>query len=245
MSDSYDTGWYGKLPANGDFVTRRLPPSFIEPWDAWLNEMLSGSRERLGVHWRDAFLTAPAWRFVLAPGIVSAPAWAGLIVPSVDSVGRYFPLTVASPLPSRGPDAGIDPVVTLVRAQQWYAEIEPVVTVALSPQAEIGTFDAQLANRPFPAALVAHLAEDTEETIPPRGRGQRSLWIPLGPEFQGEAGLRGLAKPLAGPYSAWLAEESEIFGRRLMLCEKLPAAEQFCAMLTGEWHARGVERRSA
>ena len=40
MSDSYDTGWYGKLPASGDFATRRLPPSFIEPWDAWLNAML-------------------------------------------------------------------------------------------------------------------------------------------------------------------------------------------------------------
>ena len=34
MSESFETGWYGKLPASGDFVTRRLPPSFIEPWDA-------------------------------------------------------------------------------------------------------------------------------------------------------------------------------------------------------------------
>ena len=62
MSESYETGWYGKLPAHGDFVTRRLPPSFIEPWDAWLNKMLLGSRQRLGAGWRDAFLSAPAWR---------------------------------------------------------------------------------------------------------------------------------------------------------------------------------------
>ena len=240
MSDSHETGWYGKLPTNGDFVTRRLPAAFIEPWDAWLNAMITGSREHLGSRWRETFLSAPAWRFVLAPGVIGLQGWAGLIVPSVDPVGRYFPLTVASGLPARS----IDPVATLVRAHNWYAEVEPVVSVALSPQAEIGTFDAQLANRRFPGELVATL-EETEETIPPRARGQRALWIPLGPEFQGEAGLRGLAKPLAAPYSAWLAEASQIFGRSLMLCEKLPQVEQFCAMLNGEWHPRPGERRSA
>ena len=118
------------------------------------------------------------------------------------------------------------------------------MNVALSPDAELGTFDAQLANRRFPGELVATL-EETEETIPPRSRAQRALWIPLGPEFQGEAGFRGLAKPLAAPCSAWLAEESDIFGRSLMLCEKLPAVEQFCAMLNGEWHGRPAERRIA
>lgn len=241
MSESFETGWYGKLPASGDFVTRRLPPSFIEPWDAWLNSMLSGSRERMGDAWRAAFLSAPAWRFVLAPGVIGQQGWAGLIAPSVDSVGRYFPLTVASALPA----ASFDPVTTVVRAHNWYAEVEPVAFAALSPEAETETFDAQLANRRFPGELIAPPEASSDETIPPRSRRRRALWIPLGPEFQGEAGLRGLAKPLAEPYSAWLAEESEIFGRSLMLCEKLPAVEQFCAMLDGEWTAHQGERRSA
>lgn len=241
MSESYETGWYGKLPASGDFVTRRLPAAFIERWDAWLNTMLTGSRERFGAGWRDAFLSAPAWRFVLAPGVIGVQGWAGLVVPSVDSVGRYFPLTVAAQLPARG----IDPVATLVRAHRWYEEIEPVVGIALTPEAEIGTFDAQLANRRFPEEFLATI-EETDETIPPRSRGQRALWIPLGPEFQGEAGFRGLAGPLVAPISAWIAEASEIFGRSLMLCEKLPGVDQFCAMLNGEWTpGRGAERRSA
>jgi len=240
MSESFETGWYGKLPGSGDFVTRRLPPTFIEPWDAWLNRMLAGSREQLGAAWRDAFLSAPAWRFVLAPGVLGAQGWAGLLVPSVDSVGRYFPMTIASALPSKG----LDPVTTVARAHHWYAEVEPVAHAALSPEAEMETFDAQLSNRRFPAELLA-LSESSEQTIPPRGRAQRALWIPLGPEFQGEAGLSGLAKPLADPYSAWLAEESEIFGRSLMLCERLPAVEQFCAMLDGAWNRRAGERRSA
>jgi type VI secretion system protein ImpM len=239
--NSFQTGWYGKLPASGDFVTRRLPPAFIEPWDRWLNAVLAGSREKLGAGWRDAFLSAPAWRFVLAPGVLGPEAWVGVILPSVDSVGRYFPLTVASALPSRS----MDPVATVVRAHRWYEEVEPVVQFALTPDAEIETFDAQLSNRSFPEDLLALVEERTDETLPPRGRGQRALWIPLGPEFEGEAGLRGLARPLAGPVSAWLAEESEIFGRSLMLCERLPGVDQFCAMLNGEWAPHSHERRTA
>jgi len=240
VSESFETGWFGKLPSSGDFVTRRVHPSFIERWDAWLNAMLAGSRERLGAGWRETFLSAPAWRFVLAPGVIGADGWAGVIMPSVDSVGRYFPLTVVSQLPVKGMDA----VTTLFRAHNWYAEVEPVTAVALAPDAEIETFDAQLSNRRFPRELIAVL-DESEETIPPRSRSPRALWIPLGEEFEGEAGVRGLAKPLAGPYSAWLAEESEIFGRSLMLCEKLPAVEQYCAMLNGEWHKAPHERRSA
>ncbi|TIS08300.1 MAG: DUF2094 domain-containing protein, partial [Mesorhizobium sp.] len=27
------TGFYGKMPATGDFVTRRLPGDFVRVWD--------------------------------------------------------------------------------------------------------------------------------------------------------------------------------------------------------------------
>lgn len=29
-------GFYGKMPATGDFVTRRLPGDFVRVWDRWL-----------------------------------------------------------------------------------------------------------------------------------------------------------------------------------------------------------------
>ena len=37
-------GWFGKIPALGDFVTRHLPPSFVQPWDEWLSAELSEAR---------------------------------------------------------------------------------------------------------------------------------------------------------------------------------------------------------
>ena len=37
-------GCFGKLRGNGDFVTRRLPACFVEPWDAMLQAGLLASR---------------------------------------------------------------------------------------------------------------------------------------------------------------------------------------------------------
>ena len=47
-------GWYGKLPALGDFASRRLPPEFVEPWDRWLAAGLAAWREH-DADWLDAF----------------------------------------------------------------------------------------------------------------------------------------------------------------------------------------------
>ena len=65
-------GWYGKLPALGDFVSRRLPPEFVRTWDTWLQEGLGTTRAALGDGWLDCYLTAPIWRFVVLPGLVGS-----------------------------------------------------------------------------------------------------------------------------------------------------------------------------
>ena len=105
------TGWYGKLPSLGDFASRRLPPAFVEPWDDWLARGLAVWREQSPDGWLDGYLASPSLRFVLMPGVLAgastedSAAWAGVLMPSVDRVGRYFPLTLASPLPMLPADA--------------------------------------------------------------------------------------------------------------------------------------------
>src|SRR5690242_5843652 len=96
--DPVVAGWYGKLPSLGDFAGRRLPSIFVEPWDGWLASGMSAWRES-DEEWLQAFLSAPASRFALGPGVPFdlSPGYAGVLVPSVDRVGRYFPLTVARP----------------------------------------------------------------------------------------------------------------------------------------------------
>jgi type VI secretion system protein ImpM len=89
-------GFYGKLPARGDFVRAGLPRDFTDPWDDWLRSVIAGSRSLMGEAWLPAFLEAPVWRFNLPPGMCGAQAAIGLMLPSVDRAGRYFPLTFAA-----------------------------------------------------------------------------------------------------------------------------------------------------
>jgi type VI secretion system protein ImpM len=75
-------GFYGKLPAAGDFVIRRLPPAFVRAWDRWCARHLV---PRLGGTW------PPGGIRFLHPGPVT-----GVVVPSTDRAFRPFPLTLAA-----------------------------------------------------------------------------------------------------------------------------------------------------
>jgi len=236
---SFSAGWYGKIPAGGDFIARRVPPSFSQAWDGWLQGAIAGSRERMAGDWRDAFLSMPAWRFVLSPALLNANAWIGIMVPSVDAVGRYFPLTVASALPS----ASLDLVATLLAARPWFQDIEAIALSAIGPGGrDSASIDAAIAGKPFLPQWLRH-SEERDDTVPMRGAKPRMLWVPLARSDRKEARARAaMAARLAEPAAAWLAEESECFGRCLLLCEALPSAEQYCAMMDGRWIEHGWSR---
>ena len=146
-------GWHGKLPALGDFATRRLDGAFVQVWDAWLATGLAALARQPG--WLDAYLASPVWRFVLLPGALPAAqgaapaalAWAGVLMPSVDRVGRYYPLTLAHPLDGLPATAGA--VDALLR---WLAALDDAAADALHGDWSIDTLDAQLARIGAPPA---------------------------------------------------------------------------------------------
>lgn len=240
VQDTFAAGWYGKIPGTGDFVARRMPTAFSESWDRWLQAAIAGSRERLGGRWRDTYLSMPIWRFVLSPGMLTPNAWAGIMVPSVDAVGRYFPLAVASALPS----ASLNIVGTLMAAESWFDEIEAIALTAIAPGADSAAIDAAISQKPFRMEWLRH-PEGRDDTVPIRGAKPQMLWAPLSPRNGQPLAQEvfDLATRLAEPTAAWLAEESELFGRCLLLCEALPPAEQYCAMMDGRWVERGWGRR--
>ena len=135
------TGFYGKLPCRGDFMQRRTPQGFVDVWDAWLQECLHESRRQLGERWLETYLTSPIWRFVLAEGICGESAYAGVMLPSVDRVGRYFPLTLISPL---------EPGSCLLEAacatgRAWFDAAEALALKALDAgDLDVQAFDAEV-----------------------------------------------------------------------------------------------------
>jgi type VI secretion system protein ImpM len=83
-------GFFGKLPASGDFVGRGLPAAFTTPWDRWLARHLV---PRLAADAPSLFFHHPG-----------PPAFAGVVLPSHDRAGRRFPLTLA--VPCQAPPTG-------------------------------------------------------------------------------------------------------------------------------------------
>ena len=92
---SVSAGFFGKIPSRGDFVRHGLPQDFVAALDGWWQQVLAGSRVRLGEGWVDAWMQAPIWRFTLAPGVCGAGAVTGVWLPSTDKAGRLFPITFA------------------------------------------------------------------------------------------------------------------------------------------------------
>jgi type VI secretion system protein ImpM len=138
------TGLYGKLPCAGDFVTRTLPAAFVMRWDDWLQRALAASRAKLGERWTDLYLQSPIWRFALQPQVCGPQAWAGVLMPSVDRAGRYFPLTLAAPVP-----AGASALLTVTAAEHWFSQLEGIALWALQPEATLAAVESQLAQQPL------------------------------------------------------------------------------------------------
>jgi type VI secretion system protein ImpM len=140
LSSHSPPGWFGKLPNLGDFASRRLPETFVHPWDDWLRLCLALARDDLGDAWLDRYLVAPVRRFWLSPGLLGG-AWAGLLMPSVDRVGRHFPLTVAAQA-APGFEASL---AAALSAPEWFARLDGVARRVLDADFTIADFEAALA----------------------------------------------------------------------------------------------------
>jgi type VI secretion system protein ImpM len=141
-------GAYGKMPALGDFFRIGLPPSFVDPWDRWLQSGLAGLRDLLGPRWEDCYMTAPIWRFTLDAGVAGPQAAQGVLMPSVDRVGRQFPLTLLRLLPGRPGAAAAD-----AAGLAAFEALEEVALDALDDSMTRDRLSVLLARVPVPAPV--------------------------------------------------------------------------------------------
>lgn len=221
-------GWFGKLPALGDFGTRRLPPAMVARCDAWLSAGLATSRQQLGAHWLDTYLTAPIWRFAWAPGLAGPAGWLGVLMPSVDRVGRYFPLLLAAP-------CGLDSLAGLApqAADAWLDRLAQIAQGSLDPATRLDDLEAALdaLPLPLPAMPVSLDAADEAGSVGVRA----AAGTPLSPLLRALA-LRQLLQPtLAQPHSLWWSGASPDGPSALHRTADLPAAADFAALLDGRW----------
>ena len=169
-------GFFGKLPARADFLTRGLSMSFTEPWHAWLVRGLQFAAEALSTRCEPAYMAAPVWRFVIPPGACGPLPAAGILMPSVDKVGRRFPLTLAVV------SASLTSPLALVAAAPWFDALEETGRDALARDPDIDVWAERL------AAVVPALPP----VVPPGG-----VHVPLA-----EAGVESAILPALAAYGA-------------------------------------------
>lgn len=99
---------FGKMPSQGDFVSRGLDLPFREGLDQWLSggmEAARGERAGSGADFEERYVGAPAWNFVDRD---PDGCWAGgALCASVDRVGRLFPLVMGAPAADADEAAGL------------------------------------------------------------------------------------------------------------------------------------------
>lgn len=159
-------GVFGKIPSRGDFLRLGLPRDFVQGWDDWLQQVVGGSRARLGERWLPAWMEAPIWHFALPAGLCGAAPVVGAWMPSVDRAGRHFPLTLAMVFPSGLPQ-DLGPV------EAWLARAEAAGLAALGEELEPAALQERLgaeatAVPPEPSAALPDLA--------PLADGQAIWW---------------------------------------------------------------------
>lgn len=213
-------GFYGKVASRGDFVSRGLPGSFVDPWDQWLASGLHASQQQLGADWLGIYLVSPLWRFALAPGVCGPDAVAGVLMPSIDKVGRYFPLTIVRCLTVEQSLAAV-----VSGADDWFEQAENLLLATLEDD---GNFES------FEAGVGALLAEPSTLNAEVSAFAGLQRFAVTSPATRGAA----LVEHACLGASLWWGRGSQRIAAGLMRCQGLPAAADFGSYLLGQ----GVER---
>lgn len=138
-------GFWGKLPARGDFVGAGLPAAAVAAFEDWSRAAIAESRAALGEAWDARWMAAPIWRFRLGPAVAGPVPLAGLWLPSVDSVGRRFPLILAADA-RHADDAWLDAVEAL-GLEAVTADLDPDSLAGRLPPAHAEAGAAPLSRR--------------------------------------------------------------------------------------------------
>ncbi len=226
------TGFYGKLPSNGDFISRNLPVTFIEPWDNWLQSSIAASHEQLGEQWLDYFLVAPVWRFIISSGNCGENAWIGVLMPSVDRVGRYFPLTIAAHI-----TASIKPIALMDECSAWFEQAEELAMKTLEENFQLEQLENSIIELSDP--LLKRITDNdilAEINKEKRFQGHFSM-DPLNsnPLSAFPAISHYFIEQMFSSYSLWWTSGSEEIKPSFLVCEGLPQSDGYASLLDGVW----------
>ena len=210
-------GFFGKVPARGDFISRRIPSSLQSDWENWLAALVVAAREALGEAWPDAWLTAPLWHFLLGSSLLAPSGAAGVLIASADRIGRLYPFTII------GAASNALSSDRLVH-NDWDRSAEALTVSALEDDFDPEALDAALVELGPPPA-VAGVARATGHW-PLAFEGD---W----PNEEADVFSDSALLPPGPDQSAWYCRGSDRVRPMHLRCTGLPGPATAAAMITG------------
>ena len=216
-------GVFGKLPARGDFITRRLGRTFLAAWDEWLQQAIVASQSALGAGWLDIYLTSPIWHFALGAGCCGPNTVIGVLIPSVDKVGRYFPLSICREIEASPELTGL-----VAHAASWYEQAEKLALSTLEAAFSIDALEA-----PIDLSLPPAASPGSPKPLAATG-------IHIGVETPADLADAIKAQgPLPPDRTLWWSTGSALVTPCCAISRAMPGADAFVAFLDGGWRMRG------
>ncbi|MDX2416794.1 MAG: type VI secretion system-associated protein TagF [Xanthomonadales bacterium] len=221
-----ELGFYGKLPTYGDFIQKRLPQDFINPWHEWLQSGMLAVREHEPENWLSYYLNCPAWCFVLGAGICGSQPVAGVTIPSVDKVGRYFNFPMASILPEE-----TEPASFASSHYQWVLDIKDLALEILDEELDqqsieeaITSNSLELSYSPGPRANFENEADQLRVVYPEDTLIKEQL-----PGLLHHMILRD-----QNIYGLWWHKGSSQVSAQTVICANMPSTTSYLGLMMDE-----------
>jgi len=131
-------GWFGKLPALGDFAGKALPLSLRNQIHAWCAQGMDRLSQTQGETWKVAYQLAPVWHFVMNAHIWDSRPLMGCVAPSMDRVGRYSPVLVLRSMEAIPIKAHLSPY------SHWLQRVEVLLRQAIGGELSMETIQTEL-----------------------------------------------------------------------------------------------------
>lgn len=227
VNDIPEPGYFGKLPSYGDFITKRLPRDFVQPWDDWLQVGIAAAKERLPQEWLTHYLNCPAWKFVMGGGVCGTQACAGVTIPSVDRVGRYFNFTLATMLP-----VYTAPTHFLINQFEWLQHMEDLAIRVLEEEMDQDQIEEVLAD-------FSTLPVTLEHERPVFDSSDQHLRLVFHEPTEAPDQVQALLHELVQThrdegYGIWMQRGSLQVPAQILVCRGMPTTEQFLDLMLNE-----------
>jgi len=215
------TGYYGKLPQRGDFVSRRVPETFKTVWDDWAQQLVRVCNDVSEKATSNQWFRLPIYRFYLSEGIAGDNAWIGLMLPSQDSVGRKFPLCFAR---STHPDCTYPQLNQ--HEQEFFTNLELIVEAVFCEELDFDSIGEKLTklDTDFPT-----MADSSENSLSIQSVEPSLCLRLITPQDESvalwESAFDATLRATCSAYSVWQTSPLSQSTRETLVCEALPSAD--------------------